>query len=234
MEISMEQVSLVGSQDKISLPPDREMNSNFELPSKKRRRSKSTKSGLDLPLQVVKKKKDPDWRLGKTLSRQTRKRPIELEDMRFIWAAYSKGCLASMGEKFADGKMESARFDAEFQNEVLTNYDAVWTLFADCGERFIPVGLILGFFSHQDPKFSPFMIIGDMIWFHWASPRNKIESSVNFFTEIRDEIHMVEYARKQHQKFFNMLCAHGILRRAGTSYVVYPGEATAVYETRPS
>lgn len=179
-----------------------------------------------------KQKKKPNWRLKKTLSRKLDVRPIEKEDMRFIWAAYSKGALASMGEKFAGGDMEPREFDPEFQSEILTNYDAAWTLFAESKKGFLPVGLVLGFFSHPNPEFAPFMIVGDMIWFPWSRPRNRIESAVRFFNDIRGEIPMVEYARAEHQKFFDALCSHGIIRRTGTSYVVYPGEKTAIYETR--
>lgn len=188
------------------------------------------KSGFASRPQAIKNR----WRLKKTLSRPTDIRPIESVDMRYIWAAYTKGALASMGEKYADGKMPSEDFETQFGIEILTNYHAAWTLFADNGNGLIPIGLVLGFYSHHNPEFSPFMIVGDMIWFPWATTRNRVETAVKFFHEIRREIQMVEYARKEHQKFFDMICAHAVLRRAGTSYVVYPGEATAIYETRKS
>ena len=76
------------------------------------------------------------------------------------------------------------------------------------------------------------MIIGDMLWFPWASPRNKIESAVYFFNRIRHEIQMVEYANEDAKPFFEMIAKHGVVRRVGTSYNVYPGTATAVFETR--
>ena len=172
------------------------------------------------------------WRLKKTLSRKTDFRPIEREDLKYIGAAYRKGALASMGEDFASGEMSKDDFLDRFEREIRENYAAAWTLFAETGKGFIPVGLVLGFWSHPNPRFSPFMIVGDMIWFPWSSPRNRIESAVCFFHRIRHEIAMVEYAEERFKRFFEMICQHGVMRRIGTSYNVYPGAATAVYETR--
>lgn len=171
------------------------------------------------------------WRLSKTLKRKPSFRPIENDDLRFIWAAYKKGALSSMGERFTSGDALPQDFTEEFEAEVLTNYAAAWTLFPTKDSE-KPVGLVLGFYSHPDPLFAPFMIVGDIIWFPWATRRNKIESSVNFFNEIRKEIQMVEYASKEHKPFFEMIAKHGIIRRVGTMHNVYPGEATSVFETR--
>ena len=172
------------------------------------------------------------WRLRKTLARKTDFRPIEREDLKYIWAAYRLGSLASIGEKFADTTKESSDFSEAFEAEIQNNYHGAWTLFAETTRGFIPVGLVLGFWSHPNPQFAPFMIIGDMIWFPWSSPRNRIESAVNFFNRIRNEIQMVEYANEGAKKFFEMIAHHGIVRRVGTSFNVYPGTATAVFETR--
>ena len=146
--------------------------------------------------------------------------------MRWIWAAYSKGALASMGEQFKSGEMEPAEFKDAFGREVLENYSAGWTLFAD-DKR---VGLVLGFYPH--PKVQTYMIVGDMIWFPWASPRIRIEAAVRFFSELRHTLPFVEYAKFEYKRFFDVIAAHGIMRRVGTSQVIYPGEPTAIYETR--
>lgn len=172
------------------------------------------------------------WRLKKTLRRKLDFRPIEREDMRYVWAAYKKGALKSLGEKFASGDMESGDFDIAFEAEIAANYHGAWTLFAETPRGFLPVGLVLGFYSHPDPRFAPFMIVGDMIWFPWSSNRNRIESAVNFFNRIRHEIPMVEYADEQAKRFFEVIAQHGIVRRVGTSFNVYPGQSTAVFETR--
>ncbi len=181
----------------------------------------------------IRPEKRPAWRLKKTLARQVSFRPIEHEDLRYVWAAYKKGALASMGEKFAGGEMDRDAFVDAIEAEIQVNYHGAWTLFADAPRRGVmPVGLVLGFYSHPNPAFAPFMIVGDMVWFPWASPRNRIESAVGFFRAIHAQVPMVEYARAQHRRFFEMIAKHGVMRRVGTSFNVYPGEATAVFETR--
>ena len=73
---------------------------------------------------------------------------------------------------------------------------------------------------------------GDMLWFPWASKRNKVEAAVHFFNVMRDDTPMVEYADDEAKPFFEMICRHGIMRRVETSFSVYPGKSVAVFETR--
>lgn len=172
------------------------------------------------------------WRLKRTLARKPSFRPIEEADMKYIWAAYRKGSLASMGGDFVSGEMTAAEFAQRFEQEIIGNYAGAWTLFAETKRGAIPVGLALGFYSHPNPKLAPFMIVGDLIWFPWSTHRNRIESAVNFFHRIRATVPMVEYARGEYKRFFEMICQHGVMRRIGTTHNVYPNEAVAVYETR--
>lgn len=174
----------------------------------------------------------PTWRRKRTLSRRVEFRPIEREDIRYAWAAYKKGCMTSMGAKWAGGEMDAADFATAFEVEVSTIYHGAWTLMAQSRKGFLPVGFVLAFYSHPDPRLSPFMILGDIIWFPWATARNKIEAAVHFFNCIRSSIPMVEYASEKNTRFFEMICQHGLMRRVGTMHIVYPGEKTAVFETR--
>src|SRR5690349_548661 len=80
-------------------------------------------------------------RLKRTINRQAIYRPIEQEDIRFIWAAYKKGALAPMG--FSDESMTADQFKSEFEKLVLENFHAVWTLFAPTKKGSIPVGIVL-------------------------------------------------------------------------------------------
>ncbi len=76
------------------------------------------------------------------------------------------------------------------------------------------------------------MILGDVVWFPWASDRNKIESSVGFFSKIRKEIPMMGYAHGDtDRKFFECLCKHAIMQRVGTTFNVIRGKAVAIFET---
>lgn len=173
-----------------------------------------------------------NWRLAKTLKRRTEFRPIEDADCRYAWAAYKKGALKSLGQRFAGAELGPDEFYLAFVDEVKANYAGGWTLSAETKKGFLPVGIVLGFYSHPNPALSPFMIIGDMVWFPWASDRNKIEAAVGFFNAIRKEIPMVEYADEKAKPFFEMIAKHGVMRRVGTSFNVYPGQQTAVFETR--
>lgn len=157
-------------------------------------------------------------------------RPIEQEDIRYLYVAYKKGKLTSMGGVFENTDMNPEEFKEAFQAEILENYHGAWTLFAQNDKG--PVGVVLGFWSHQNPERAPFMIVGDMLWMPWASTRNVVESAVHFFNNIRNEIPMMEYAEQKDKKFFEMMCRHGVMRRVGTAHSVYKDRSVSVFETR--
>lgn len=179
----------------------------------------------------IKPEKRQAWRRKKTLARRVDFRPLERDDIRYLWATYKKTGLKSLGGPFLQDTMEVAEFNAAIEREVAENYQGAWCLFAETKRGFMPVGVVLGFYSHPNPRLAPFMIIGDMIWFPWSSARNRVESAVHFFHRIRQDIPMVEYANEDAKRFFEVLAAHGVVRRVGTSFNVYPGVATAVFET---
>lgn len=169
--------------------------------------------------------------MKKTLARRPDFRPIEADDVKYAWAAYLKGSLASMGGQLADEGMAAPEFKEVFEREILENYHGAWTLFSQPIGSGKPVGFLLGFWSHPNPKYAPFMIVGAIMWFPWASPRSRIEAAVGFFNRVRKEIPMVEYASEEHKRFFEVIMRHGIMRRIGTSHNVYPGAPAAVFET---
>jgi hypothetical protein len=152
--------------------------------------------------------------------------------VRYAWAAYRKGAFAILGGPLSQEGMDAAAFKEAFIAEVFSRYDGAWTLFGETKTDFMPVGFVFGFYSHPDPRYAPFMIVGDLIWFPWASSRNRIESAVQFFSRGRAGIPMVEYARETDKKFFESIARHGVLRRVGTSHNIYPNEPAAVFETR--
>ena len=175
----------------------------------------------------------PTWRLKKTLSRKDDFRRSEPADIRYIWAAYKKGALEPMAGVFASPDMDAETFKQEFGDALLKRYDFEWTLLAECSRGYIPVGLVLAFHGHKDPSLSPFLVIGDIIWFSWASRRNKVESAVNFFTQARKVKPFIDYASGEvNKRFFEMLARHGVMRRIGTTFSVVKSEPVAVFETR--
>lgn len=201
----------------------------------KRAKAKKTKPRSETTKPVVQEApaERQKWRLKRTLARSVSYRPIEQEDMKYVWAAYQKGALGSMGDAWKQPTMSVAEFDTTFKTEIIANYSSAWTLFAQTKAGTRPVGLVLAFYSHPNPVLAPFQIIGDIIWFPWASTRNRIETAVNFFSKVRNEHSLVEYARGDATKrFFETIAKHGVMRRVGTTFNVFHGEAVAVFETR--
>lgn len=133
---------------------------------------------------------------------------------------------------FADESLPPDKFKVIFVKAVQKRYHGAWTLFAETKRAFLPVGMLFAFHSHFEHAKSPFMIVGDLVWFPWASARNKIESAVGFFSRVRKEIPMTDYAHgEQNQRFFEMLCKHGVMRRVGITFNVRHGEPVHIFET---
>jgi hypothetical protein len=171
--------------------------------------------------------KRPSWRLRKTLARKVECRPIEDEDMRFIWAAYKKGALATMGPDFADGQMDAVQFREKFENAVLENYHAGWTVFGETSRGMIPIGIAFGAWA----PVGAYLIITGIAWFPWASKRNILEGTVAFFDALRNaKTPWVGYAKSNAKRLYEVCCMHSIMRRVGTSHIVFPGEPAAVFE----
>lgn len=139
-----------------------------------------------------------------------------------------------MGAPFAETGMDAKTFKTVFEATVTTRYHGAWTLFAQTPEHgFRPVGMVFAFYSHAEHALSPFMIIGDIAWFPWASRRNRVEAAVNFLSIVRKSIPLMDYAHGQaNRRFWDVMCAHAVMRRVGTTWNVIKGEPTAIYETR--
>lgn len=166
------------------------------------------------------------WRLKKTLARKLDFRPIEQEDVSYAWAAYKKG---SLGTIFPED-LNAQDFTQLFQQFAIGRYDGVWTLFAETGKGFIPVGLAVGFWPHREAM--QWMLMDAFVWFPWASSRNKIESAVNFLNGVRHQIPMIGFVKSEDRTFVDVIAKHGILNRVGTSYNIFPGERASIWETR--
>lgn len=171
--------------------------------------------------------KRPEWRLKKTLKRRTQIRPIEADDVKYLWASYKKGALASMGTAFADGNMTPDQFKEAF-DRAAQDYSEGWIILAETRKGFIPSGIVLG----KLDKLLPFMIIGGIAWFPWATRRNIIEGTVAFFDVMRKQMPWIGFATDEHKRLYEICCMHGIMRRIGTSHVAIPGQGSAVFEAR--
>ena len=165
-------------------------------------------------------------RLKKTLGRKTSFKPIEAEDVSYAWAAYRGGSL----DEIFESDLTAAEFKSAFEQFVTRRFDGAWTLSAETTKGFIPVGIALGFWPHQEAM--QFMVMDSFEWFPWASPRNKIESAVRFLHLVREEVPMIGFVRPEDKDYVAMIARHGILNRVGTSYNIFPGERASIWETR--
>lgn len=161
------------------------------------------------------------WKLKRTLRRNNEHRPVEEDDLRYLWAAYKQGALESVAIPTGLGPGEfSAAVDAKLSQHARKG----WAMLRD-GK---PVGFVFG----APSPFNTFMEISLVVWMPWASNRTIIESAIAFISKIRKEGRFIGCAIPQHKKLYEVAAMHGLVRRIGTSYNVIPGHATAIFESR--
>lgn len=171
-------------------------------------------------------KPNATWRLKKTLARKLEFRPTEVDDVKYAWAAYKGGAFGIL----LPSNLSADEFRPAFETKIVGRYDALWTLMAQTRKGFIPVGMALGFWPH--PEIQHFMVIDVLVWFPWSTPRNRVESTTNFVSKVRGDIPLMAFVRQSNKEFLEVLARHGIVRRVGTSQVVFNGEPASVWETR--
>lgn len=164
-----------------------------------------------------------NWRLSRTLRRATRYRPIENEDIKYLWAAYKHGAFPDM-----EPDLPPDQFKAGFERAVLEKCHAVWTLFAGTKKGFLPVGVV---FAAWAPN-GPFLIVTSAVWLPWATKRNIIECMVGFLNGVRKEFSLQFYCLPEHKRLYEVCQMHSIVRRVGTSLIAIPGKSAAVFETK--
>lgn len=167
----------------------------------------------------------PSWRLKKTLAREVEVRPVQEGDLKYLWAAYRKGVLAEM---FEGTDLDATEFREAF-DEAAEKYSEGWVVVADTKKGRMPIGIVLGAMA----PLAAYLIIVGIAWFPWASPRNIVEGTVAFFNDLRKQVPWIGYAREHHKRLYEVCCMHGIMRRIGTSFVIFPGHQAAVFEGRP-
>lgn len=203
----------------------------------KRKKAKSLRS---VKKKAVKKEHRPkqtqSWKLKKTLSRQVDVNLIEEKDLRHIYAAYRLGSLSDLGSKFSTVDLSPKDFKRVFIDHVLSEYSYLngndtislaWSIKANFKNRFRPVANAYGVFH----PLSHTVIVVGIIWFPWATVRNKVEGIVKFFNETRKDIKMIWYTRPEHKALYEVVMKHGIVRRVGTSHSIFADVPATIYET---
>lgn len=161
-----------------------------------------------------------NWRLSKTLSRRVEIRPIENDDVKYVWAAYKKGKFSELFQR----DLSPAEFKFEFEKFVLANVHAALTILADTKVGFMPIGIALG-------QWGPaFLIMSDIEWFPWASCRNTLEGTVALFNRLRKQTPVFGFVKEEHKPIYEVCLMHGIMRRIGTSHSL--GTRMTLFEVR--
>lgn len=165
------------------------------------------------------------WRLRRTLKRQVSYRPIEAEDIRYVYATYKQSGLSTLG--FEGKELSPEEFKSKFEQVIVTNCDGCWILSAPTKRGKIPVGMITASWA----PLQAYLIVTCIVWFPWASKRNVVEGVVYFFNKAREEFKFMGFALPEHKKAYEICAKHGIARRVGTSRIVIPGQDCAVFES---
>lgn len=141
-------------------------------------------------------------------------------DLKYFYAAYRQNVFP----------LVSGLSPAEFSDQIrnfLTSFPAEWVFDAPTKNGIIPVGVGLA-----ANVLDEIIIIGKIIWFPWASLRNKLESALNLIEASRQENTLLDFADESDQPFYVRLCKYGSVRRVGTLYML-DGTKIAQYQSKP-
>ncbi|KKL53557.1 hypothetical protein LCGC14_2274250 [marine sediment metagenome] len=85
----------------------------------------------------------------------------------------------------------------------------------------VPIGLLGA--DREDHRIWP-----HMIWFAWASPRNKLECALRFITDMRTDNIIYVWDRDEDHMFWVRMAQYGVLRIVGKSEGHWTDGATSV------
>jgi len=139
------------------------------------------------------------------------------DDIKYLWAAK---------RIMADDIIDPKEFADSVIEEIDLRYDDAWIIEATTKKGFRPIGVIFGLYA------GPIEIIGDIMWFPWASKRNVIEGIVKFFNEERKNKLLVGWCNQKDKNLFVHVARHGILKRIGTLDGIYENEPAAMFQSR--
>lgn len=72
-----------------------------------------------------------------------------------------------------------------------------------------------------------------VVFFPWATMRNKLETSVNFLNQSRKSRFAIMRLPVTEKRFAEQLCRYGVCRRVGTLHDYFgPGEPATEFQTR--
>ena len=126
-----------------------------------------------------------------------------MADIKYVYASHKMGKLDL--ENFETSAETPEEFIADFYDYVMKLYNGQFTMIAETSKGQIPVGIAM---MIQPVKEKNLLFIGDLLWFPWASARNKLESTVHLLNALRPDWLVIEFARQQDKEFFNHICKY--------------------------
>lgn len=109
--------------------------------------------------------------------------------------------------------------------DLIESVDLAYTLLAPTDRGEIPVGLMIC--AVNGHRLQP-----HVLWFAWASPRNRLESVVNFINEMRKIWNIGISVEAGDWEFFTHVCRHGILERIGKWKGYFTDGDAMLYQSR--
>lgn len=146
-----------------------------------------------------------------------------MEHFPYVWAAYQKG--AFEGSDFFAPGLNAKEFE---------------TVLAQVVERFLTKGLseivtVMGEvpLAMISVEYSDRLALPHAYWFPWATPRNKVETGVKFFIQLKkNNLVLITVKDEVDVKYFQHLCKYGLLRAVGKIRDYYPdGEGAMLFQS---
>jgi len=203
------------------MPQEVEALSKSKPPSPQHRTSRLTKSSS-------RKRKPKSLRYKYTLKRGCSYHQITKEDYPWLWSAFQRGAFSDLP---IPRDINTDGFGEVLDNIIQVYYGRDGTIvvceafFSEWG-RMAPIGVI--FVDRSQDAFFP-----HVFWFSWATPRNKIESSINFLKDLVKDGNVLIFSERKTQFFFGHMARYGLLTRRGTLIKYFPdGGDAIIYQGR--
>lgn len=132
------------------------------------------------------------------------------EDLKYFYAS----------EKLKGNQFDPKVFHVELSNNIQDAFNYGWVIETDK-----PIGAVFGIAC------GPFTVIVDMIWFPWATKRNRIEGAIAGINWVRKKMTCLLYCEEKDKDYYVHIAKYGILRRIGKIEGIYDKPAT-LFQTR--
>ena len=144
----------------------------------------------------------------RTLKRGCFIEPLQEKHFKYLWAAYKLGKLDILG---LEPDLDPLRFKAWLVK-------ATSEIIGFGGDLFIvgvgmPLGLVV--VSLGGPPKAKRQLYPHVVWFAPTTPRNRLECSLKFIVEMKQEGNLIVVADQTNWRFFEHLCKYGCLRAMG-------------------